>query len=155
MQYVPATEHPDASGAGVDRGYGRAVQHQVMVAQDEWCDESEENYEKWEDGRLTASERRVLMTHWVVKAVKTVNEGMVALEKYMGHAGLLMTADGTDDELVKLEGLPPNFKYDFMSANPDPWLASLAKEEVAEEVLAVAHEEPDIEDLCLMGLIRK
>ena len=40
-----------------------------------------------------------------------------------------LTADGTDDELVKLEGLPPNFKYECMSANPDPWLESLAKEE--------------------------
>ena len=30
--------------------------------------------------------------------------------KYFEHAGALLTADGTDDELIKLEGTPANYK---------------------------------------------
>ena len=30
--------------------------------------------------------------------------------KYFQHAGCLMTADGTDDDLIKLEGAPPGYK---------------------------------------------
>ena len=30
--------------------------------------------------------------------------------KYFEHAGALLTADGTDDDLLKLEGTPPGYK---------------------------------------------
>ena len=30
--------------------------------------------------------------------------------KYFQHAGALLTANGTDDELIKLEGTPPGYK---------------------------------------------
>ena len=30
--------------------------------------------------------------------------------KYFQHAGALLTADGTDDELIKFEGVPANYK---------------------------------------------
>ena len=30
--------------------------------------------------------------------------------KYFQHAGCLMTADGTDDDLIKLEGAPAGYK---------------------------------------------
>ena len=125
--------HPPAGlthqGAAVDRGYGRAVQCEIMLQQDLCCDANEENYERWESGSLSAGDRRILMSFWLGAAVKVVNGKLSALEKYMGHAGLLMTADGSDDDLIKLEGLPKNFKYDFMSMEPDPWLASHGSEE--------------------------
>ena len=63
-----------------------------------------------------------------------MNKCTDALEKYMGHAGLLMTADGTDDELIKLEGLPKGQKYEFMHSSPDKWLSVHAQEPVAELV---------------------
>ena len=48
--------HPPAGlthqAAGVDRGYGRAVQQAVMAVQDEWCDADPANYEQWEDGKF-------------------------------------------------------------------------------------------------------
>ena len=43
------------------------------------------------------------------KAVKRALEGK-AKWKYFEHAGALMTADGTDDELIKLEGTPSGYK---------------------------------------------
>ena len=30
--------------------------------------------------------------------------------KYFQHAGALLTADGTDDELIKFEGVPAGYK---------------------------------------------
>ena len=30
--------------------------------------------------------------------------------KYFEHAGALLTADGTDDDLIKLEGTPKGYK---------------------------------------------
>ena len=61
-----------------------------------------------------------------------MNKNTDALEKYMGHAGLLMTADGTDDELIKLEGFPKDQNYEFMHSSPDKWLSTHAQEPVEE-----------------------
>ena len=33
-----------------------------------------------------------------------------AKRKYFEHAGALLTADGTDDELIKLEAAPKGYK---------------------------------------------
>ena len=35
------------------------------------------------------------------------------VRKYFAHAGALITADGTGDELIKLEGMPKNYKFTF------------------------------------------
>ena len=51
---------------------------------------------------LSASDRRILLAHWYFKAVHKALEGD-AKRKYFEHAGALLTADGTDDELIKLE----------------------------------------------------
>ena len=75
---------------------------------DEWLDD-DENLAKWEDNTLTASDRRILLANWYFKATQRALEGD-AKRKYFEHAGALLTADGTDDELIKLEGTPPNYK---------------------------------------------
>ena len=49
----------------VDSGYGRAVKRLIGVKLAEWLD-NEANLEKWETGKLTASERRILFTIWVL-----------------------------------------------------------------------------------------
>ena len=45
-----------------------------MNVQDEWCDANPEKYERWESGGFTASERRILFSHWYVEAVERVNK---------------------------------------------------------------------------------
>ena len=37
-----------------------------------------------------------------------------AKRKYFEHAGALMTADGSGDDLIKLEGVPKGEKFEFM-----------------------------------------
>ena len=48
----------------VDSGYGRAVKRLIGAALCKWL-ENEANMEKWETGKISASNRRVLLTIWV------------------------------------------------------------------------------------------
>ena len=51
----------------VDNGLGRLQKYLIGVQLDEWLEE-EENLEKWENGKITASEKRILITKWVGEA---------------------------------------------------------------------------------------
>ena len=75
---------------------------------DEWLDH-EDNLNKWEDNTLTASDRRVLLATWYFNACQKALQGE-AKKKYFEHAGALLTADGTDDDLIKFEGSPAGYK---------------------------------------------
>ena len=72
--------------------------------EEEWL-EDDENLSKWENNELTASDRRILIGQWYVKAFKKACEGE-AKRKYFEHTGGLLTADGSGDALLKLEGKP-------------------------------------------------
>ena len=75
---------------------------------DAWLDDPD-NLEKWEDNTLTASDRRILLANWYYNAVQKALKGD-AKRKYFEHAGALLTADGSDDHLIKLEGAPKGYK---------------------------------------------
>lgn len=92
----------------IDRGLGRQVKIYLGQYMDEWL-EDDDNLTKWEDNGLTAKDRRILLATWYYKAVHKALEGD-AKRKYFEHAGALLTADGTDDDLIKLEGTPANYK---------------------------------------------
>ena len=71
--------------------------------------DDDDNLAKWEDNTLTASDRRILLANWYYKACKKALEGEAKM-KYFQHAGALLTADGSDDDLIKLEGVPRGYK---------------------------------------------
>ena len=79
---------------------------------DDWLT-VDENLERWESTTkgtaLSASDRRVLLANWYYKATKKALEGDAKL-KYFQHAGALLTADGSDDDLIKLEGVSNDYK---------------------------------------------
>ena len=85
---------------------------------DKWL-ESDENLERWESTKkgetLTASERRILIAHWFHDAFYRAVEGD-AKRKYFEHAGALLTADGSDDDKIKLESAPKDYKLDLAAA---------------------------------------
>ena len=54
---------------------------------------------------MSASDRRILLVNWYKKAVTKALQGD-AKRKYFEQAGALLTADGSDDHLIKLEGAP-------------------------------------------------
>ena len=51
-----------------------------------------------------------------VNACRTLVNNLSALRTYFEHAGGNLTADGTDDHLIKLEGVPlgETFKWDTL-----------------------------------------
>ena len=70
--------------------------------------EDEDNEVAWMEGKYTASERRILVTHWVGEAIKHAHK--LNLWRYFERCGAMMTVDGTDDELITLEGAPRDWK---------------------------------------------
>ena len=66
-----------------------------------------------QDNSLTASDRRILLANWFFKACNKALEGE-AKRKYFEHAGALLTADGTDDDLIKFEGTPSRVGISYM-----------------------------------------
>jgi hypothetical protein len=54
-------------------------------------------------------ERWCVDSFWFFKACNKALQGDAKL-KYFQHAGALLTADGTDDDLIKLEGTPPGYR---------------------------------------------
>ena len=93
----------------VDCGYGQLYKSQVALAQERWLEESD-NVEKWHgnDGKsFTASDRRILLTHWVEEAHRLIATPQYNAVRYrcFQKTGCLITADGTDDEKIKPEGL--------------------------------------------------
>lgn len=74
----------------VDQGLGRLFKVEISKQQQEWLERDEENLEKWENGKITASERRVLITHWVGEAAKKVYSDKETIRRFMqrGEAGL-------------------------------------------------------------------
>ena len=95
----------------IDRGLGRQVKIYLGQQMDAWL-EDDDNLERWESTErgtaLSASDRRILMANWYYKAVMKALQGD-AKRKYFEHAGALLTADGTDDELIKLEAAPKDY----------------------------------------------
>ena len=51
----------------VDRGVGSALKRECGEVQDEWL-RIPENFKEWKEDRLSASRRRILLTHWYAEA---------------------------------------------------------------------------------------
>eukprot|EP00903_Cladosiphon_okamuranus_P012014 g11281.t1 len=100
----------------VDAGYGRRIQVGVGVKLDLWLEHGE-NLQKWENGTLTASERRVLLTHWVGAVVEEIDADKEYRKRLFEKTGSGMTADGSEDDRINLEGL--SGPYNFMDVEVD------------------------------------
>ena len=95
--------------APVDAGYGCDVKLEYGVELDSWLSELG-NIEKWENtpgnGGLTASDRRVLMTHWVAAAKARVDKKYYSLWRYFERTGALITTDGSGDDKMEMPKYP-------------------------------------------------
>jgi hypothetical protein len=68
---------------------------------------------RWENPKgLSASDRRILLGTWFYQATLRALKGD-AKRKYFEHAGAMLTADGTGDELIQLEGVPAGESFSF------------------------------------------
>ena len=90
----------------VDAGLGRLTKFQVGKQFDEWL-EQDDHLHKWEDGKISSSEKRILITKWVGEAWEVIfKSGKYNPDKFFEHTGCLLTLDGSEDHLIKIQGLP-------------------------------------------------
>lgn len=86
----------------IDAGIGRLVKKYMNDALEEWLSDPV-HFQQWITG-IPATERRVLITHWLGKAWhKLICE--IDIEKIVRKTGCLMTYDGSEDGQILPEGL--------------------------------------------------
>ena len=93
----------------IDAGYGQVLKQKICQVIDDWLLE-DENLSLWlghGDEKLTASRRRILITHFVGEAHERLQnphyDGF--LWNCFERTGCLITADGSGDSKIKPEGL--------------------------------------------------
>ena len=102
--------HPGATDIWqpVDAGYAELLKVKIRQEHYNWLD-SDENTDKWYglDQNFSASDRRILITHWVGEAYKSLTDTKFDhyRRRLFQKTGCLLTTDGTDDDLVQPEGL--------------------------------------------------
>ena len=90
----------------VDAGLGRLVKLHIAQEFESWL-EIDENLELWENGKLSASEKRILVTKFVGSAWdKIFLSGKYKPTCYFQKTGCMLTLDGSEDDLVNIEGCP-------------------------------------------------
>ena len=99
----------------VDAGYWRLFKVLVGKSLDAWRLHGD-NVERWESNKLTASDRRALITQWVGEAAKQIDSDIRYRRRLFEKTGLAMTADGSDDNLINLEGVERG-TYSFMDVD--------------------------------------
>ena len=124
----------------VDDGAGRDCKLKIGETMDDWL-EVAENLEKWENGELSASDRRVLLTHWTAQAWTRVLAGD-AKRKYFEHTGALLTIDGSEDHLLKFNGKPKDEPFVI----PEPSLEGAPRQQEVFKVDEEPEDEPGHEE---------
>ena len=102
----------------VDAGYGKLFRVYVGKALDAWLLNGD-NVEKWDSNKLTASDRRILITQWTGEAAKQIGRDIRYRRRLFEKTRLAMTADGSDDNLINLQGVEQG-TYSFMDVDTSP-----------------------------------
>ena len=92
----------------VDAGYADALKKLVCIQQRKQLDK-DENKDQWYVGKsFSVKERRIPISHWAREVWDQLCQPMYDHLRFKCWAstGCLLTADGSDDHLVKLENLP-------------------------------------------------
>ena len=72
---------------------------------EKWLEE-DENLDMWHDS-ISAKKRRILMTQWTGEVWRKLSSDKMFVKKLLMKTGCLMTADGSDDEMIRAQGLEP------------------------------------------------
>ena len=102
------------------------------VQQELWLD-ADDNIEKWEDGLLKASDRRILLTRWLADAIDAVHKKRSAMWRYFERTGSIITVDGT-----RREALTPGGEIGYTIGPRPAFYATLRSITRSEEVMASA-----------------
>ena len=107
----------------VDAGFGKLVKD---LAEDEACDwmNIEANWLEWTGPRITASRKRILITHWYAAAYETACERFDFVSVF-DKTGSNLSADGSGDSEISLQGVPA-FSFTLEDAKRDCRTGELA-----------------------------
>ena len=75
-----------------------------------------ENLQLYTEGKLTASDRRVLLTKWVGKAWQEVNQSKDSIIRSFKKSRISLDLSGSEDDDINIEGIP---YYKMQSADED------------------------------------
>nr|XP_047139036.1 uncharacterized protein LOC124814961 [Hydra vulgaris] len=95
----------------VDAGPGKAFKSHIKAEQ-KICLENDENIELClgnDDRKLSAKDRRILITRWVGEAYRKTSKDELFLRmlyRSFAKTGCLITADGSEDDKINPEGMP-------------------------------------------------
>jgi len=129
----------------VDDGFGALIKFYAQEVSDEWL-MVDKNWEEWTKTSLSASRRRVLLTHWYGEGYCRACD-KYDFEKHFINVGSGLTADGSDDDKIKLQGLA-EFSFVDADADRDPVSGEFLHEErVSLEEEAAAESDDEVEDL--------
>lgn len=87
----------------IDAGCGRMMKVKIGAAMETRLEE-ENNLDKWQD-RLSAKDRRILMTQWTGELWSELSNEQTFLKRLFEKTGCLLTADGSDDVKISPQGL--------------------------------------------------
>eukprot|EP00854_Cymbomonas_tetramitiformis_P028887 gene28887-35885_t len=89
----------------VDRHFAQYLKTLIAAELEGWL-EDDDNLAKWESGQFTASERRVLLTHWCGLAWEKVCKMNGFILKSFKGCGSLLTVDLSELEAVAPQNMP-------------------------------------------------
>jgi hypothetical protein len=114
----------------VDAGLGRQMKLYIGEEMDKWL-EDDDNLEKWESNSLSASDRRVLLTHWVGAAWAKAMAKPDTVRAYFVHTGALMTLAGQCE--FKFDGVSEPFEFMHVTLPHGGDLAPQPRPDAADE----------------------
>ena len=137
----------------VDAGPGKVFKSRIKQEQNIWL-ELDENIEIWlgnDECKLSAKDRRILITGWVGNAYRKASKDekfQSMLYRSFEKTGCLITADGSEDEKIQPEGMPGYIVHppvDVSNDNDD--IEAQIPEEVREDPNDVLPES-DVKEEC-------
>ena len=87
----------------IDAGFGKQMKAKIGEAMEKWLEE-DENLDVWHYS-LSVKQRRILMTQWTGEEWRKLSSDKMFAKKLFMNTGCLMTADGSDDDMIKPQGL--------------------------------------------------
>ena len=120
------------------------MEYHTQIASGEWLD-PDENWLEWTSTRLTAGRRRILLTQWYGEGYRRACHAFDFVKVFKA-CGSGITADGSDDEKIKLQGAPNDWCFTMEDANRDPVTGEFVVEEVVESNEEAARAESDEEE---------
>ena len=121
-QIKPAYTPEDTTDATAvtDAGPGNEIKKRMVVLYKKDLESSRERLEKWKNGDITTSERRILFTKWAAEAWEDYSTNNQAeITAAFKRCGMFNDVDGRENHLVQVQGCS-NYEVPAIGSEPEP-----------------------------------